>query len=396
VNEPGDAHEREAERVAEQATQPEVGPPALISVRGASGVQRACRGCAAAMTAASAGRDAPAPGTGSAGRPLDPDTRAYFGSRLGRGFGGVRVHTDARADESARALDAHAYTQGSHVVFARGRYEPGTADGRRLLAHELAHVVQQGADGDAPVEGAGVVQRQPAAASAPAPFRDVPDRRPLSPQQNAFVDAFDEERIRFSTIAAGKMVELMRDIITGDPELLRSEWAPVNNEKTRVRNAVVKHLRIQSLFRTKKPGDLLSTERPVTWNWLGDPAAREALDVITRATNLVIAQAQLRLPRVYMPNRPPNEFARKLLGENVLGFPDRFFDPNEYKTKLCWTWVLLHENFHSLGIYHGVTVQGHSLGGPAETAVGDVDVLSALVLELSEHPVTVDCHGFGV
>jgi hypothetical protein len=362
-------------------------------------VQRACRGCAAALAAADAGRDAPVRETvGSAGRPLDPATRAYFGARLGRGFGGVRVHTDARADESARALDAHAYTLGSHVVFARGRYAPETADGRRLLAHELAHVAQQGADGDTPVAGTGVVQRQPAPTAAPAPApppRDVPDRQPLTPEQHAFINEFDEERIRFSVIAAGKLVELMTDIVAGDPELLRSEWAPVKNEKTRVRNAVVKHLNIQSLFRTKKPGDLIATERPINWNWLSDPAAREALEVITRATNLVLAEARLRLPRVFMPNRDPNEFARKLLGEDVLGFPARFFDKKEFKTRRCWTWVLLHENFHALGIYHGRTIQGNSLGSPTATALGDVDVLSALVLELAEHPVTVDCHAFG-
>ena len=64
-------------------------------------------------------------------------------SGFGRSFADVRVHTDGAAAHSAAALDAHAYTSGRELVFAHGRYDPGTPAGRRLLAHELAHVVQQ-------------------------------------------------------------------------------------------------------------------------------------------------------------------------------------------------------------------------------------------------------------
>jgi hypothetical protein len=80
----------------------------------------------------------------SPGRPLDGQARAFMEPRFGADFGGVRVHTDARAAESARAVDAVAYTVGSDVVFGAGEYRPGTAAGDRLIAHELAHVVQQG------------------------------------------------------------------------------------------------------------------------------------------------------------------------------------------------------------------------------------------------------------
>lgn len=79
----------------------------------------------------------------ASGRPLDPSTRALFESRFGHDFGGVRVHADGRAAESARAVNATAYTVGRDIVFGHGRYNPGSADGRRLLAHELTHVVQQ-------------------------------------------------------------------------------------------------------------------------------------------------------------------------------------------------------------------------------------------------------------
>jgi hypothetical protein len=81
---------------------------------------------------------------GSAGTPLDPATRSLMGSRFGADFDDVRVHTDTRAAESALAVDALAYTVGRDVVFGANLYQPGTRDGQYLLAHELAHVVQQG------------------------------------------------------------------------------------------------------------------------------------------------------------------------------------------------------------------------------------------------------------
>lgn len=80
---------------------------------------------------------------GSTGQPLPSATRGYFERRLGRDLGGVRVHTDALAGASARAIRASAYTLGSDIAFAPGRYQPDSGAGRSLLAHELAHVVQQ-------------------------------------------------------------------------------------------------------------------------------------------------------------------------------------------------------------------------------------------------------------
>src|SRR5262245_27738529 len=77
------------------------------------------------------------------GQPLDNATRAFMESRFGHDFSQVRVHTDARAAESAQAVNALAYTVGPEVVFGAGQYAPGTRAGHRLLAHELAHVVQQ-------------------------------------------------------------------------------------------------------------------------------------------------------------------------------------------------------------------------------------------------------------
>lgn len=79
----------------------------------------------------------------AAGRPLDTELRARLEPRFGHDFSRVRVHTDAEAARSAQEIGARAYTAGEHVAFAAGEYSPGTGEGSRLLAHELAHVVQQ-------------------------------------------------------------------------------------------------------------------------------------------------------------------------------------------------------------------------------------------------------------
>jgi len=79
----------------------------------------------------------------SPGHPLDADARAFMEPRFGHDFSQVRVHSDAKAAESAWAVNALAYTIGRDVVFGAGRYAPGTSEGRKLLAHELTHVVQQ-------------------------------------------------------------------------------------------------------------------------------------------------------------------------------------------------------------------------------------------------------------
>jgi hypothetical protein len=81
----------------------------------------------------------------------------------------VRVHHDQRAAESARAVNAHAYTVGSQIVFGPGQYSPESLTGRRLMAHELTHVLQQNGNLNGGVGGAVLMQRQPDGAPAPAP-----------------------------------------------------------------------------------------------------------------------------------------------------------------------------------------------------------------------------------
>ena len=139
----------------------------------------------------------------SGGRPLEPDVRADMEGRLGADFGDVKVHDDAAAHRSAQAVNAHAYTVGSNVVFQRDKYDPGSDAGRVMLAHELTHVVQQrsGPVDGTPTSGGIKVsdpsdrfERDAAASaervmSAPAPAQPVP---PTSVQTAAVQRDVDE------------------------------------------------------------------------------------------------------------------------------------------------------------------------------------------------------------
>jgi hypothetical protein len=80
------------------------------------------------------------------GQPLTADLRAFFEPRFGRTFADVRIHTDPAAQTSADALGARAFTTGGDIAFAADEYQPSSAEGKRLIAHELAHYVQQRTD----------------------------------------------------------------------------------------------------------------------------------------------------------------------------------------------------------------------------------------------------------
>lgn len=150
-----DPLEREADRAAETVMAGGAAP-----VRGAAGLaaQRACAGCAddeeEIRMKAAPGRPQPearaamADGAGlaAAGAPLTADVRAYFEPRFGRDLGEVRLHTGPKAVQGAEVMRARAFTLGRSIGFAAGEYAPHTREGRRLLAHELAHVVQQSLD----------------------------------------------------------------------------------------------------------------------------------------------------------------------------------------------------------------------------------------------------------
>jgi hypothetical protein len=112
----------------------------------------------------------------SPGRPLDTLVRNDMEQRFGHDFSRVRLHTDMLANASARATNAHAYTVGHDIVFGTGRFAPDTAEGIKLIAHELVHVVQQG-------EAANVMQER--VATAPwRRFEHKDDRTAACPSAN--------------------------------------------------------------------------------------------------------------------------------------------------------------------------------------------------------------------
>jgi outer membrane protein OmpA-like peptidoglycan-associated protein len=127
-----------------------------------------------------AAQAAPAP-RAAAGRPLESAVRLPMEAALGYDFARVRVHDGGEAAGSARALGAAAYARGRDVVFGAGRYQPGTPSGRRLIAHELAHVVQQSGGPSASAAGppaADGLEREAEAAAAHAQGAAVPSPAP--------------------------------------------------------------------------------------------------------------------------------------------------------------------------------------------------------------------------
>lgn len=170
VNEPGDKYEKEAERVADAVmrmadsgskvdTQKEVPSGHIQRMcprcqrRYQQGKPLNCEECEAELQRRRDGRDGDAKiseGVEQAaavasefGKPLSEGLRSLFENRLDRDFSGVRIHTGERADRAARAINARAFTYGTDIVFRKGEYSPSTYSGKRLLAHELTHVVQQ-------------------------------------------------------------------------------------------------------------------------------------------------------------------------------------------------------------------------------------------------------------
>lgn len=131
----------------------------------------------------------------SSGRPLDSAARSFMEPRFGQDFGMVRVHTDARAALAASAVAARAFTTGRDIVFGAGEYAPQTERGRRLLSHELSHVMQQSAAAPQPHVAPYVLQRQhdPTKAATPArgtgldtnPARGATDRMEMLAKQVA-------------------------------------------------------------------------------------------------------------------------------------------------------------------------------------------------------------------
>lgn len=152
VSQANDPHELEADRVADKVMRmPQHQVQRKCDACETAGsscptcaddvlVQRKAEGAEGPMTAP----DSTA-GQLGAGHPLEPGTRAFFEPRFGQDLSDVRIHTDGVAADAAMKLDAQAFAIGQHIAFAQGQYAPDSTHGRRLIAHELTHVLQSDA-----------------------------------------------------------------------------------------------------------------------------------------------------------------------------------------------------------------------------------------------------------
>ncbi len=186
-----DPLESEADRVADQV----LASPARSAVPGlATQVQRSAEHVSdqAAPTAPSSVDRV----LSESGSPLDSALRQDMEQRFGHDFSKIRVHADALAQRSARDVNANAYAAGSHVVFAAGQYAPETREGRRLLAHELAHVVQQSGTSQ-PADGASVQRDK--AGTGTTPPKIVQPVEPNKGQKKMIEDARRAAAIRTQT-----------------------------------------------------------------------------------------------------------------------------------------------------------------------------------------------------
>jgi hypothetical protein len=197
INTLGDIHEQEADAVAEQVMR--MTTPLTPNVQRQTGaqklIQRKTMGDAQVQTAPPIVHEV----LRSSGQPLDAATRAFMEPHFDHDFSHVRVHTDAKAAESAQAIGAAAYTVGHDLVFGAGEFNPQHSVGRHLIAHELTHVVQQS-------QGSRTVQRQPKQKGRVVRV-EHPRRQPPGP--GAYTDKQLREWYKFYPNSTMNYVELV-------------------------------------------------------------------------------------------------------------------------------------------------------------------------------------------
>jgi hypothetical protein len=191
INQPNDIYEKEADAMAdkvmrmtgnENSHQPFFKPAV-------SSIQRKCAHCeeeekkmqrkekSNEETAASGELENHISSLDQGGKPLSKELRNFYEPRFGYDFSNVKLHTDAMSSKSAQSVNALAYTSGNNIVFNSGQYSPNTDSGKRLLGHELTHVVQQGAARTVPA-----VQRQAEVEVANVPGAcSLPQHREIEP-----------------------------------------------------------------------------------------------------------------------------------------------------------------------------------------------------------------------
>ncbi|MGD9535601.1 MAG: DUF4157 domain-containing protein [Alphaproteobacteria bacterium] len=276
-----DPAEREADRIADQVVGGENAPPIGSAPPPPPAIRPKCAACAeeddetirrradeaeedeklrmkqdAPCTAcageAQAGATQAANALSGTGASLSPGLRAYFEPRFGRDFSGVRLHVDGHASAAAQAINARAYTLGHDIGFAPGQFAPETVEGRRLLAHELAHVAQQ---------GAAVIRRDP---EDEAETAEAADAAPVASEEPSFTPEERAEEIRWSQDSPGTIgastdpFRITLENFAIDSASLKAEHvAALAEVRSLLRRAQAGHLRVAVVGHT----DLTGTER---------------------------------------------------------------------------------------------------------------------------------------
>ncbi|MBC2702725.1 MAG: DUF4157 domain-containing protein [ANME-2 cluster archaeon] len=142
IGQPGDVYEQEADRVADEVMQmPEPGVQQQVGPEEEEEIQT--KPLPSQTSEVVSDVETSINSIRGGGQPLPGSAQAFFEPRFGQDFSQVRVHTDARAADVARAVNARVFTVGQDMVFGAGQYTSGTREGQRLMAHELTHIVQQ-------------------------------------------------------------------------------------------------------------------------------------------------------------------------------------------------------------------------------------------------------------
>lgn len=213
------------------------------------------------------------------GRELDSETRRTMSVRFGHDFGRVRVHDDARAGESAMTVGAAAYTVGPHIVFRPSLYQPATQQGARLLAHELAHVMQQPATVTLPdvvSEPGDRREREADALADQALHGALHDRPPLHAEMHAAVlqrqvPAPGPDCDDLLTRIIARVIELKERaaaLITNPLNLPQSGPMSIDGHQQQFRNKQINLRRLLQDWDTNNCGPGLPSD---AWNWATRP-----------------------------------------------------------------------------------------------------------------------------
>jgi Domain of unknown function (DUF4157) len=401
VSTSGDPHEREADEIADKVMR--MAEPASIGSSPVA-VQRKCAACEDEEKTVQAKRAPSAKAEGEldagaavraterGGEPLPSAVRSYFEPRFRQDFSHIRVHTDATAVESARAVKSLAYTVGNHVVFGAGQFAPGTPTGQRLLAHELVHTIQQGSKPASRTTGpqaeSSSGKAAPLTASAGVHLQRKegeakPDEslvestapsgtRLLTPDELQVVMAAENERNQILTAAIERLSPLVDLLIANSSEL--RPMSPKNIDTMKL---------IRAYLRVLPPREI--APNALEFDWLNVPGDKRFLDITMQALRLMILNRGLLRPKFhFLPEKckqEPGLYAETL---GPISLCPNFFGKGEDQPPVCPEWILTHEYFHPQGVTHGSPANSSQWLPPGSAqAIQNANALASFALALA-------------